>query len=122
MPGRVNHNGARFGMVAAVLIPDNAVVEMDDAGKAILGAAGLLGTGFAPEGAAIDAPITVYEFAGESPAIAGEAWAKKNYLKLGADGRLVKETDPVVPTAFTRAQAVEAATVVGKSYLVRWIR
>lgn len=123
MPGRINHNGARFGMVAAAIIPDYAIVEIDDDGKAILCTAGLIGTGFVQEGApAIGDDLLVYEFCGEAPALAGETWAVKNYLKPGADGKLVKETDPAVPTAFTRAQAAEAATVLGQPYLVRWIR
>lgn len=122
MLGRLTHNGVRFGMVAAAVIPDNVIVDIDSAGKAILNAAGKVGTGFTQAGAAAIADdVLVYDKSGEAPIRAAATWDEGNYLMGAADGELTPETDPAVPTAMTIAQAAEAATVVHKPYLVRFI-
>lgn len=122
MLGRLTHNGVRFGMVAAAVIPDNVIVETDSNGKAVLAGVGQLGTGFTQAGAAaIGDDVLAFDKSGEAPIRCAATWDEGNYLKCAADGELTPETDPAVPTAFTVAQAAEAATVVHKPYLVRFI-
>ncbi len=123
MAGRVTHNGIRFGGQSAEAIPDYSVVKLNASGLYELADAGEIGDGFVIEGAsAANKPVTVYEFGGESPAIGGTTWAVGDLLMLANDGKLQTETDPAVPTLFTRARAAEACTVIGQKKLVRWIR
>lgn len=123
MPGRLTHNGVRFGGTSGEALADYALVRLNSSGFYVYCDEGETPDGFLQEGAsAADKPVTVYELCGESPAIGATTWAVGDLLKTAADGKLQVETDPAVETLDTHARAVEACTVVGQKPLVHWFR
>ena len=108
-----------FNFTAAELIGANLLVKLDTNGCVVLAGAGDAPLGFVYDGIADDALGAVEELRGKMQLVAGGAITAGDYVKAGANGKVVAEAVPATPTEFTIGQALNTAAADGYVYVFR---
>lgn len=121
-PFSLNHQGPVFsGKAGADLSSTHYRVVKETASGFVLATEGEAAIGFYIEGVASGDTLEVYSFAGSGPATAGGQFAKGDFLKLAANGKLVVESSATTRTVNTKAIAKQASTADGDVVQVYWV-
>jgi hypothetical protein len=109
-------------IAGASALSQGNLVKLDTAGTVVVAGAGDVPLGYCSEAADIAAPVAVEPLEGIAKLVAGGAIAIGDYVKSGAAGKVVVETTPTTPTAFTTGQALTASSIDGDAIFIASLR